>query len=244
MSASIKSLLRLWFIALGAVTLACGQPVAPPFPHQLMGVANGCFVESVAFGDDFRTRFGDEAWQRLLQWGAKEDEEVVAGHAVAVFEHKRQLWCYDINRGFKVLATPVTQREDVEAVAKEVTLPYVNKITPRFPVYREDFRRLAPHGAPVPYAGVMEADLRDAGVVAERLAKHRPVALVEFTYPKDGDVKRGAAVVFLYHGRLCVYTPENGTVPFRAEAQSLKNMRQLQLLLRRIYPGASNLKAR
>jgi hypothetical protein len=242
MSASIKSLLRLWFIALGAVTLACGQPVAPPFPHQLMGVANGCFVESVAFGDDFRTRFGDEAWQRLLQWGAK--EEVVAGHAVAVFEHKRQLWCYDINRGFKVLATPVTQREDVEAVAKEVTLPYVNKITPRFPVYREDFRRLAPHGAPVPYAGVMEADLRDAGVVAERLAKHRPVALVEFTYPKDGDVKRGAAVVFLYHGRLCVYTPENGTVPFRAEAQSLKNMRQLQLLLRRIYPGASNLKAR
>ena len=52
----------------------------------------------------------------------------------------------------------------------------------------------------------MEADLRDAGIVAERLAKQRPVSLLEFTYPKYGAVKRGAAVAFIYNWRLCVYT--------------------------------------
>lgn len=216
-----------------------------PFAHQRMGVANGCFVESVVFGDDFRARFGGDVWYRVLQWGAKEDEEVVAGHAVAVFEHQRQLWSYDINRGFAVLETPVEQREEVAVVAKEVTAPYVAKITPRYPVYREDFRRQSEPGpAPAPFTDVEERDLRDAGVAAERLARHRAVALVEFTYPQDGDVKRGAAAVFLYHGRLCVYSPPKGTVPFRVQAQSLKNLRQLQELLRRMYPGASNLRAR
>ena len=240
----MKTPSRLLLIALGAVGFAFGQPSSTPFPHQRMGVANGCFVESVAFGDAFHARFGDHAWQRLLQWGAKDDDEVVAGHAVAIFEHKRQLWCYDINRGFTVLETPAAQRDDVAVVAKEVTLPYVDKITPRYPVYREDFRRLPPEEAPAPFTDVVEADLRDAGVVAARLAKHRPVALVEFTYPKDGAVKRGAAVAFIYHGRLCVYTAPNGTVPFRAQAQSVKNLRQLQVLLRRIFPGASNLQTR
>src|SRR5690606_4174311 len=40
-----------------------------PFPHERMGVANGCFVESVAFGDDLREREGEGVWYRLLQWG-------------------------------------------------------------------------------------------------------------------------------------------------------------------------------
>jgi hypothetical protein len=240
----MKSLSCLMFVVLAVATLASDRPTAAPFAHQRMGVAKGCFVESVVFGDDFRTRFGDEAWHRLLQWGAKEDDEVVSGHAVAVFEHQRQLWCYDINRGFTVLETAAGQRDDVAVVAKEVTWPYADKITPRYPVYREDFRRLAPEGAPAPFTDVVDADLRDAGVVAERLAKHRPVALVEFTYPVKGEVKRGAAVAFVYHGRLCVYTPPNGTVPFRAPAQSVKNLRQLQELLRRIFPGAGNLQAR
>jgi hypothetical protein len=240
----MKRLSRLIFIALGAATLVCAQPVAPPFAHQRMGVANGCFVESVAFGDDFRERFGGEAWQRLLQWGAKAEEEVVAGHAVAVFVHRGKLWSYDINRGFSALRAHVEQREMIEIVAKEVTAPYVDKITPRYPTYREDFSESQPGAVPAAFDGVVEPDLRDAAVVATRLAKHRAVALLEFTYPEKGGVKRGAAVAFVYHGRLCVYTPSNGTVPFRAQAQSVKNLRQLQLLLRRIFPGASNLTVR
>lgn len=241
----MKSLLSFLLIASAAPGFVHAQPAAVPFAHQSMGVANGCFVESVVFGDDYRARYGEDGWYRVLQWGAKDDEEVVAGHAVTVFEHQRRLWSYDINRGFTVLATPVEQREEVALVAKEVTAPYAAKITPRYPVYREDFRRQPEPGpAPAPFTEVEERDLRDAGVAAERLARHRAVALLEFTYPKDGDVKRGAAAAFLYHGRLCVYSPPKGTVPFRVQAQSLRNLRQLQELVRRMYPGASNLRAR
>jgi hypothetical protein len=53
----------------------------------------------------------------------------------------------------------------------------------------------------------------------------------------------GAACVFLFHGRLCVDVPGYGTVPLRARALSVENLRQLQQALRVIHPGAGNLKA-
>jgi hypothetical protein len=215
-----------------------------PFPYARIGVANGCFVESVAFGDELGTRFGADVWYRLLQWGAKEADEVVAGHAVVIFQHGARLWSYDINHGFTVLKVPAEQRDDVAAVAEQATAPYVGKITPRYPVYREDFPQVPEARSPAPFGQVEELDLSDAGLVAARLARKRPVALVEFTYPQDGATRRGAAVAFVYNGRLCVYSPPSGTVPFRVTALSVKNLRQLQELLRRIHPGASNLKAR
>lgn len=217
---------------------------APPFPYARLGVANGCFVEAVAFGDGFYTRFGGEAWYRLLQWGAKEGDDVVAGHAVLVFEYREQLWSYDINHGFARLEVEPAQRDDLAAVANEVTAPYRPKITPRYPFYREDFRQAPDPQPPQPFAYVEENDLRDAALVAERLARHRPVNLVEFTYVKDGAERRGAAVAFVYNGRLCVYSAPNGTVPFRVQALSVNNLRQLQELVRRIHPGASGFKAR
>lgn len=216
----------------------------PPVRHKPMGVANGCFVESIALGDELRAQRGEGAWYRLLQWGAKEADEVVAGHAVLIFEHAGGLWCYDINVGFKKLDAPAEQRDDVEAVAKEVTAPYVNKITPRYPIYREDFPQPPEPRAPEEAGMVEEPEVRDAALVAVRLAKARPVSLVEFAYPKDGDTRKGAVAVFVFGGRLCVYSANHGTVPFRARALSTKNLRQLQELLRRMYPGATNLKAR
>jgi hypothetical protein len=243
--------LRACWFCLGIAMLAAGvsaappkAKTAPPFPYARMGVANGCFVESVAFGDALRTRLGGETWYRILQWGAKEDDEVVAGHAVLVFQLRGHLWSYDINYGLNALETPVTNRDNVAAVAKEVTAPYVEKVTPRFPFYREDFPQAADATPPAAFTGVEESDLRDAGLVAARLAKHRPVALLEFTYPKDGVSQRGAAVAFVHGGRLCVYTATNGTVPFRVKALNVENLRQLQELLRRIYPGVSALTAR
>ncbi len=225
-------------------SLALRAATSGPFPHVPMGVANGCFVESVAFGDDLRTRLGEGVWYRLLQWGAKEADEVVAGHAVVVFEHGGRLWSYDINHGFTALDVPPERRDDLASVVKQVTGPYLEKITPRYPIYREDFGQAPDAKLPAGFEGVTERDFRDAEIVAARLAKRRPVALVEFIYPKDGETRRGAAVAFVYHGRLCVYTASNGTVPFRVQAQSVKNLRQLQDLLRRIYPGASNLQVR
>jgi hypothetical protein len=41
-----------------------------------------------------------------------------------------------------------------------------------------------------------------------------------------------------------VYSPAAGTFPFRVTAITVENIRQLQELLRRIHPGASNLKVR
>jgi hypothetical protein len=229
-----------------AILFTSGLRAAPgPFPYARMGVANGCFVESVAFGDELRARFGEETWYRLLQWGAKEADEVVAGHAVSVFEHRGRLWSYDINHGFTPLEVPLAQREDVAAVAKLATAPYLEKITPRFPIYREDFPHAPDPSPPAPVdEGVEERDVRDAGLAAARLARHRVVSLVEFTYPKDGAAKRGAAVAFVFNGRLCVYSPAAGTFPFRVTAITVENIRQLQELLRRIHPGASNLKVR
>lgn len=215
-----------------------------PFPYARIGVANGCFVESVAFGDELRTRFGNEVWYRVLQWGAKEADEVVAGHAVVVFEYNAQLWSYDINHGITVLGVPVERRADLAQVAKLVTAPYIDKIVPRYPIYREDFPQEPDPTPPAAFDGVEERDLRDAGLVAARLAKRRPVALIKFVYPKDGETRRGAAVAFVCSGRLCVYSPPHGTVPFRVSALSVRNVRQLQELLRRMYPGASRLEIR
>ncbi len=217
---------------------------AGPFRYARMGVANGCLVESIAFGDALRERFGEDVWYRVLQWGAEADAEVVAGHAVVVFELGGQLWSYDINRGFTRLETPAEARENFARVAKETTAPYLGKIKPYFPLYLHDLPQPPAAAGPRPYDDVSNPEFRDAGIVAERLSVHRPVALVEFTYPKDGVEQPGAVVVFVSSGRLCVYSPPKGTVPFRTRMLSLENLRQLQELLRRIYPGAGNLKKR
>ncbi len=211
------------------------RPVQP-FPHQSLNVAGGCLVESIYFYDQCRERLGDDAWVRVLQWGAKEDDEVVAGHAVAVFALADRLWAWDVNFGFVPLGVPVAQREDVELVSRPILARYP-KITPRDPVYRLDFPQAAAAG-PFP-APRLEEDgvVRDACVVAEKLGRHRPVNLVEFAYIESGERRRGAAVVFLFHGRYCVYSPPRGTVPFHARG-SVQNLRLVQEALRRMFPGA------
>jgi hypothetical protein len=213
-----------------------------PFPHVQIGVANGCFVESVAMGDELRGKLGSAGWYRLLQWGAKEADEVVAGHAVMIFVYRAQLWSYDINHGYTPLDLPPAKREDVELVAKQATIPYLDKIVPRYPVYRRDFPQEPDENPPVPAEGMQERAVRDATLVAVRLAAFRPVTLVEFDYPKDGEMRHAGAVAFVYSGRLCIYTSPGGTVPFRTRALSVENIRQLQELLRRMHPGASNLR--
>lgn len=235
--------------AVVALFLSSGLSGAPgraagPFPYTRIGAPNGCFVESVAFGDELRTRFDGAVWYRLLQWGAKDGDEVVAGHAVVVFENAGRLWSYDINHGFTPLDVPPLKRDDVPAVAKQATAPYLDKITPTYPIYREDFAQPPDPKPPAPFDDVEAADFRDAGRVAARLALHRTVKMLEFTYPKDDVPTRGVAVAFVFNGRVCIYTPGNGTVPFRVTAITVENLRQLQELLRRIYPGASNLKVR
>jgi hypothetical protein len=207
----------------------------PPLEHAMMGVANGCFVETVAFLDRWKETSGSDAWARLLQWGAKEDEEVVMGHAVAVCEARGALWSWDINHGWSRLPVDVAQREDAGVVAGPVLAKYP-RITARFPTYRFDFPQAASASLPVAQPANNNPSLRDATMVGARLARHRPVNVVTFKWSGNGQEKESAAVVFLFHGRYCIYAPEIGTIPFRVRGGT-ENLRLIQQLLRRWFPG-------
>jgi hypothetical protein len=215
----------------------------PPLPYVPMGVANGCFVESVVFYDTLHDTLGADAWCRVLQWGAKEDEEIVAGHAVAVFEQRGRLWCWDINRGFTALSVEPAQREEVEKVAAPILAKY-SRITAFFPLYRYDFAQAPDAAPPDESRAVTQTDLvfRDALLAGARLAKHRTVNVVQFTFIDNGETRQSAATVFIFHGRLCIYFPERGTVPFRSRMLSVQNLRLIQEAIRQQYRGAQSVK--
>jgi hypothetical protein len=219
----------------GVAAAAADRP-APPWAHEPLNVAAGCLVESVYFYDQYRERCGDDAWVRVLQWGAKEDDEVVAGHAVAVFAIADRLWAWDINYGFLPLDLPAAQRDDLDLVSRPILAKYP-RVAPRDPMYRFDFPQSPADHPPAARLLEIDAGLRDASIVAEKLGRHRPVNLVRFSYVGRDGIGEGAAVVFLFHGRYCVYSPLVGTVPFRARG-SVQNLRLVREALRRMVPGA------
>lgn len=224
----------------GATLTLQGAPAEkPPLPHAMMGVANGCFVETVAFLDRWKEVQGD-AWARLLQWGAREDAEVVMGHAVAICEARGALWSWDINYGWHKLPVDAAQREAVETIAAPVLKRYP-KVSARFPTYRHDFPQTPAAVAPVAQAANNNPALRDASLAGAGLARHRPVNVVRFSYGTGDELRESAAVVFVFHGRYCVYVPEIGTVPFRVRT-SVENIRMIQDLLRRIFPGVTGVR--
>lgn len=216
--------------------------VKPPFVHEPLGVANGCFVESVCLYDQFQEIHGQEPWVRVLQWGAKEDEQVVAGHAVAVFELEGQLWAWDINFGFKPLEVPLGFREDIARVAAPIVARYPG-IVPQYPLYRFDSPQPAEVHPPEVLATHEVPAFRDATLAGARLAAHRPVNVVQFSYVENGELQQSAATVFIFNGRVCVYFPDRGTIPFILAYRSIINLRQLQDAFRKIYPGAFALKS-
>lgn len=224
----------------GALLAAPSRP--PPVPHESLNVANGCLVESIYFYDQFREHFGDDAWVRVLQWGAKEEEEVVAGHAVAVFLFQGRLWVWDVNFGYRPLTVPPDAREDVARVSPPILAKYP-RITARFPLYRFDFSQ-APDAHPATARLLDEnSGVRDASVVAAKLARHRPVNLVRYAYVENGVTRVSAAAVFVFHGRFFIYFPETGTVPFLVREKAIANLRLVQEAIRRVHPGAYGLES-
>ena len=239
---SVKSVVKtlVAFLVLLAGALHGASAEKPPLTHSMMGVRNGCFVESIAFLDHWAEVHGDEAWARLLQWGAREDEEVVMGHAVAVCEGRGALWAWDINFGWSKLPLDPAQRETVEAVAAPVLKRYP-KVTARYPTFRHDFPQSPAATAPVAQLTQTNPAIRDASIVGARLAKRRPVNVVHFSYGTGDEKRESAAAVFVFHGRYCVYVPEFGTVPFRVRT-SVENLRTIQELLRRALPGVTGVR--
>lgn len=225
--------------AMAAPAPAPKPPTAPkpPLMHAPMGVANGCFVETVALLDAWRDAKGGEAWSRLLQWGAREDDEIVAGHAVAICDAGSGLWCWDVNFGWSKLPLDPAQRDEAAAVAVPVLKRYP-RVAARFPLYRHDFPQTPGALASAALAAEPNAALRDARIVGARLAAARPVNVVRFTHGAGDDKRESAATVFLFHGRYCIYLPEMGTVPFRTRS-SVENVRLIQDMLRRMLPGVT-----
>jgi hypothetical protein len=233
--------LRFFLLVALAVASAQGAPKEkPPLQHSMLGVANGCFVETIAFLDRWHESHGADAWARLLQWGAREDEEVVMGHAVAICESRGALWSWDSNFGWAKLQLDLAQRDNVATVAAPVLKRYPG-VTARFPTYRFDFPQTPGAAAPVVQLTATNTALRDASIVGAQLAKKRPVNVVRFSYGPDEAKQESAAAVFVFHGRYCVYVPEMGTVPFRVRGD-VANLRLIQDLLRRAFPGVSGVK--
>lgn len=237
MNPFVRCFLGLGFIVL---TATAAPTEKPPLSHQMLGVANGCFVETVAFLDRWSEVQGADAWARLLQWGAREDEEVVMGHAVAICESRGALWCWDSNFGWAKLAVDPAQRDTADVVAVPVLKRYP-RITARFPTYRFDFPQTGSGATRSPQLTATNTSVRDASIVAAQLAKKRPVNLVQFSHGPEEAKQETAAAVFVFHGRYCVYVPEIGTVPFRVRGD-VANLRLIQDLLRRGFPGVTGLK--
>jgi hypothetical protein len=237
----VKSVVKILLGAFFLTRLACAAAAEkPPLQHVPMGVANGCFVETIAFLDHWQEVQGTEAWARLLQWGAREDEEVVMGHAVAICEACGALWSWDINYGWTKLPVDAAQRETVDTVAAPVLKKYP-RVTARFPTYRNDFPQSPTGNAPAAQLTQSNTALRDASIVGATLAKQRPVNVVRFSYGPEDQKRESAAAVFVFNGRYCIYVPEFGTVPFRVRT-SVENLRTIQELLRRALPGVTGLR--
>lgn len=232
-------MLTCFFALLGAA--AIGAPAErPPLAHTMLGVANGCFVETVAFLDRWHEANGAGAWARLLQWGAREEDEIVAGHAVGVCEARGVLWSWDVNHGWTRLDVPLAQREDAGQVAAPILKKYP-RVTARYPTFRFDFPQTLAAALSTRRPVATTPALRDATLVGERLARRRPVNVVRFDYGSAGEKRESAAVVFVFHGRYCVYVPELGTVPFRVRT-GVENIRIIQDLLRRMLPGVTGVR--
>jgi hypothetical protein len=237
---AVKSLVP-WCLALLLLVPALAAE-KPPLPHARLGVANGCFVESVALLDDWQAATGPDGWSKLLRWGAKADEEVVAGHAVAVVEAKGRLWCWDVNFGWSPLTVDLAQRDTEAAVAAPIVARYT-RIQAQYPNYLSDFPQTA---GPMPDHSALlngtdqNPSLAAVVAVAAKLGACRPVNIVTFNYGPEAARRPSAAVVFVFGGRYCVYIPEFGTVPTRAHG-GVENLRLIHDLLRRICGGVWDL---
>ena len=204
----------------GCSTPPSDQPGLPPLDwnnmpdgYSPLQVHNACFVESVHFCDFYGDRRlgGSEGWAKVIEWGERRrDMTVRDGHAVAVYELKNKLWCYDINHGFSPIATPVGRRADLAAVTPKIIgryseldivgIHYVDELTQPADKPAVDYTK-----------GATTMDLDEALHVAVELGKFRPVRVVEFIAPRDSYLRPFAATVFKYGTKLCLYSSWTGT---------------------------------
>jgi hypothetical protein len=198
-------------------------------------------VESVACYDAFHETSGADGWARVLQWGAREEEVMVAGHAVAVFESDGALWCWDVNHGWMLLPVAATDRDNAAVVSVPILANYP-RVTALYPMLADDGAQEPAAGPPGAEASAGAEGAHDARLVAVRLARHRPVNLIEVSQVENGVSRTSEAVVFAFGGRMCLYSPESGTTTFRTRS-SVWNVRLTLEMARRIFPGVERVQS-
>ncbi len=221
-----------------------GEPIKAPFRYEPMYVRNGCFVESVRVYDDYLSRFAnqEDRWVRVLQWRNRiSDTELGLGHAVTVFSWKGHLWTFDINHAFTRLAVPNERRADITDVTPEVLARY-EKDRPVLPTYRQDGFQKDFRKVPEYLFYHKNPDIREATRVASELGRYRPVRVLEFKYVDRGKTKTGAAAVFVFGNRPCLYMPSKGTQVGRMRVTTIEDLPLLTRLLKGAYASVSDVK--
>ncbi|MFT3782614.1 MAG: hypothetical protein QM790_11420 [Nibricoccus sp.] len=215
--------------------------VKPPFSYEPLNVRNSCLVESIHFYDVYKAKFGDSGWARVLQWGNRDgDFKVSSGHAVAVYLADGKLFGYDVNFGHWMLDVPPDKRADITEVAPKVVSRYP-QFRAAFERYREDWVFRKPPKAPAFLFYHANADVRDATRVASELGKFREVSVVEFNYLDGRSQVTGAAAVFVFNSRLCVYFPGGGTHISNPLVREVKDLNLIGYIVKRFYPSMKDL---
>ena len=215
-----------------------------PFPYEPLRVRNSCFVESVHFYDEYLRRGGanEAKWARVLQWGNTEgDLKMAQGHAVTLFTNKERLWFYDVNYGIQPVDVDVDRRGDLHGVTPKVFQHYP-QFRPVFARYREDYQQQRPERKVEHLFYHKNADVRDATRVASQLGRFRPVGVFEFDLKEGNKHVPSAAVSFLFGQRVCIYFPRGGTHVSPPFAGDVDDLRYLQFVVQRLYPGAKNVR--
>jgi trehalose utilization protein len=142
------------------------------------------------------------------------------------------------------LDVPLDFRDDLARVASPIVAKYPG-IVPQYPLYRYEVAPQQPEAhLPEVLATSEVAAFRDATLAGARLGLHRPVNVMQFSYVDgSGATLPSAATVFIFNGKVCIYFPEHGTYPFNFPNLTIYNLPQLQWAIRKVYPGAFDLKS-
>jgi hypothetical protein len=229
-------------LAGGCKTGAVGSLDAGPFMFKATGAANGCFVESVRFHDDYfsnpRSRDG---WMRVLQWGVKDGFTITPGHAVAVFEWEGRLWIYDTNGGVIPIGVDPAVRNDLTEVGPPNFRRY-----PRYETtgaeYLIDIHRRQLPALSIPRDFPKAPKFHPLLRVAKSLARHRPVQVYRFAYTTEGRETESAAVAFVFDGQLCIYVAEKGTLVNNGLLARIDDERIIRARLSRAFGEGSNVR--
>jgi hypothetical protein len=146
-----------------------------------------------------------------------------------------------VNFGWTPLSIAPSERENAAAVAAPIVANYP-KVKALYPVLWDGGAQVPEEGPPGAEGATEAEGALYARIVAQRLARHRPVNLVEFTQSGGGEPRMREAVVFVFGGRMCVYAPETGTTLFRARS-SVWNVHLTQDMVRRLFPGAGQIRS-